>query len=460
MKWKLTLILLSTITFTWSQNWSSDFKQTLALAQEEQKPVLLYFSGSDWCIPCIELKQSIFNTDQFRSFAQEKLLLVQADFPRKRKNALPPDIQKQNEQLAEQYNPQGYFPLLVLLNKEGNLIQQLVFEHQSVEVFIQQFPTHSFSQKEIKKQGYLREFGLMGSPTQIKIVSDELEEASANLIIDSTIQEMKRIEQLISSWKSGSQTSEINRQAGITATRVNEELFDLIKRAKQISVLTQGAFDISFASMDKIWFFDGSMKVLPDSNIVAAAKAHIDYQKIELKSETLEVFLQEKGMKIGFGAIGKGYVAERAKAFLQARGIKNGLVNAGGDLTAWGKNEMGENWQVGIARPDGAEGILAKLPIQNQAIVTSGNYEKYALIDGIRYAHIIDPRTGYPATGIKSVTVVAPSAELADALATAVFVMGKEAGLHLVNQMKDIECLIIDEANQLFTSDLLDLSYE
>ena len=299
---------------------------------------------------------------------------------------------------------------------------------------------------------------LMGSRFEVTAVAEN--ELVAWEAIHAGIAEITRIEQLISSWDATSQTSEINRQAGIRAVKVDKELFDLIFRAKKISALTQGAFDISYASMDKIWKFDGSMKTMPSEAIVEKASAKINWENILLNSASTSVFLKEKGMKIGFGAMGKGYAANKAKAIMQTmKGIKGGLVNAGGDLIAWGQSSQKEGWNIKIADPKDKQKMLAYLQLENQAVVTSGDYEKYVQFDGIRYAHIIDPRTGYPTTGIKSVTIISPDSELSDALATAVFVMGKKLGLDLINEIKGVEGLIVTDEDQLLTTHNLKLNY-
>jgi thiamine biosynthesis lipoprotein len=157
-------------------------------------------------------------------------------------------------------------------------------------------------------------------------------------------------------------------------------------------------------------------------------------------------------MKIGFGAIGKGYAADKAKSLLMQMGVSAGIVNASGDMSTWGKQPDGSDWKVALTNPMDKTKGFGLLPVVDKAVVTSGNYEKYVLFDGKRYAHIIDPRTGYPSTGILSVTVFAPKAELADALATSVFVMGKETGLDRINQLPNVECIIIDDEGAVYKS--------
>ena len=165
-------------------------------------------------------------------------------------------------------------------------------------------------------------------------------------------------------------------------------------------------------------------------------------------------------MKIGFGAIGKGYAADKAKALLVNKKVKAGIINAAGDLTAWGKQPDGKDWLVAITNPLNKAKAFAWLPINNRAVVTSGNYEKFVKFNGVRYSHIIDPRTGYPTSGIVSASIFASSAELADALATAVFVMGVDVGLDFINQLKGVECIIVDEQNKLHSSENLELKIE
>lgn len=299
---------------------------------------------------------------------------------------------------------------------------------------------------------------LMGCRFEVSAIADN--DTLAWAAINVGIQEMQRIERLISSWDKNSQTSAINQNAGITPVKVDRELFHLIYRAKKISTLTQGAFDISYASMDRIWKFDGSMTEKPTQATIDKARQHINWQDIILDATQSTVFLKEKGMKIGFGAIGKGYAANRAKALMsKLQGVHGGVVNASGDLISWGTSPKSEGWTITIADPKDITKGLGYLSVQDMAVVTSGNYEKYIKFDGVRYAHIIDPRTGYPTTGVKSVTIVCPDAEVADALATSVFVLGQEKGLALINKLNHIECLIITDEDEILTSNNLKLNH-
>jgi thiamine biosynthesis lipoprotein len=297
---------------------------------------------------------------------------------------------------------------------------------------------------------------LMGSTFEITVVDDDAIRANKN--IDAAVAEIKRIERLISSWDMALQTSEINKNAGAKAVRVKKELFQLIERAKSISKLTDGAFDISYASMDRIWKFDESMGQMPSDKEIKLSVAKVGAKSIELDAKNNTVFLKKKGMKIGFGAIGKGYAADKAKTLLQERGVSAGIINASGDMNAWGSQPDGTPWRVAIRNPMNKNKVFALMPLQNKAVVTSGNYEKFVRFNGVRYAHIIDPRTGYPATELISVTVFAPKAEFADALATAVFVMGKEAGIDRINQIPNVDCIIIDHKGIISTSENIELN--
>lgn len=300
------------------------------------------------------------------------------------------------------------------------------------------------------QEPYKRTVKLMGSRFDITVVAKDPVEG--DVYIDMAISEITRIEKLISSWDPNSQTSKINRNAGIKPVQVDIELFNLIQRGIGISKLTDGAFDISFASMDKIWKFDGSMTVMPSEDSIKSSVAKVGYHNIILDKENHTVFLKLAGMKIGFGAIGKGYAADKAKELLKSKGVVAGIINASGDMNTWGKQPDVKEWKVAITNPMDKNKVFALLPITNGAVVTSGNYEKYVNFNDVRYTHIIDPRSGYPATGIISVTVFAPKAELADALATSVFVMGKEVGLNRIEQLPQVECIIIDDKGNIITS--------
>lgn len=312
--------------------------------------------------------------------------------------------------------------------------------------------TPFFYGQELHKQT----LNLMGSRFDITVVAKDSSEA-ANFI-NSAIDEISRIEKLISSWDSTSQTSKIIKNAGIKPIKVDIELYQLIERSLAISKLTDGAFDISYATMDKIWKFDGTMKTMPSEDKIKASVSKVGFQNIILNKKNQTVFLKLKGMRIGFGAIGKGYAADKAKKLLISKSVKAGIINASGDMNTWGKQPNGDEWKVAITNPLNKNKAFALLPISNKAVVTSGNYEKFVTFNGKRFSHIIDPRTGYPASNIISVSVIAPKAELADALATSIFVMGTDVGLNRINQLKNIECIIIDSKGNIHRSNNININ--
>jgi len=297
----------------------------------------------------------------------------------------------------------------------------------------------------------------MGNRFTISVVDDDAKLAEKQ--IDEAIAEVSRIENLLTTFNNESQTNQINENAGIRPVNVDKEVFDLIQRSLRISALTDGAFDISYGSIDKrFWNFDKEMTSLPNAEAAKESIKLINYQNIILDTLNLTVFLKEKGMRIGFGGIGKGYAAERAKQLLIKNGVKSGIVNAAGDLTTWGNQPNGTPWTIAIADPDTQNKAFSYINISDIAVATSGNYEKYVIIDEKKYSHTIDPKTGFPVSGIKSVTIICPNAELADAMATPITVLGVDAGLGLINQMKQIACIIIDDDNNIYTSNNINVS--
>lgn len=298
---------------------------------------------------------------------------------------------------------------------------------------------------------------LMGNRFEITVVHED--PAYAQQCIEAAITEISRIEKILTTFNENSQVNQVNSMAGIIPVKVDRELVELVKRSIVISGLTQGAFDITYGSLDKrFWNFDKDMRSLPDPETAKQLVRLINYRNIIIDDQENTVFLKEKGMRIGFGGIGKGYAAERAKQVLKEVGIVSGIVNAAGDLCAWGYQPNGQAWTIGIADPDAAQHPFSSLQLTDLAVATSGNYEKFVMIDGKKYSHTIDPKTGYPVSGIRSVTIISPNAEISDALATPVMVMGVAAGMHMIKQLPKVSCIIIDDQNKLYTSPNIKLS--
>lgn len=303
---------------------------------------------------------------------------------------------------------------------------------------------------------FQRKLTMLTSPFEVTVVAND--SVQANKYIDAAIAETSRIENLLSDWKPESQISKVNQNAGIQSIKVDDEIFELIKRAIKISILTDGAFDISYASMDNIWKFDGSMKQMPSSEAIKKSLEKVGYQKIILDENKKTILLRDIGMKLGLGGIAQGFIADKIKKLLVEMGCTSGIANVSGDISAWGKQPDGKPWTVGIVNPLNKTKAFGLLPITHGAVVTSGNYEKFVTFNNVRYSHIIDPRTGYPASKIISVTVFAPKAELADALATSIFVMGSDVGINMVDQIPNTECIIIDDEGKIYKSQNININ--
>ncbi|MEX6690571.1 FAD:protein FMN transferase [Danxiaibacter flavus] len=296
---------------------------------------------------------------------------------------------------------------------------------------------------------------LMGSRFDISIVAND--SLSAERYIDTVIGEVTRIEYLISDWKPETQISQVNSNAGIRPVKVDKEVFDLAKRAIHFSEITNGAFDISFAAMDRIWKFDGSMTEMPSPEAVKKSVEKVGYKNIILDSINSTIFLKLPGMKIGFGALGEGYAADKCREMMIVKGIKAGIVNGSGDMSTWGKQPNGKDWNIGITNPFHNDKLFAVVPLREGSVTTSGSYEKFVVFDGRRYSHIINPSTGYPVTGLSSVTVFGPGTETANGFSTSLMVLGKDKGLALLQQYPDYSCIMITDDGQVITSKNLKL---
>lgn len=310
----------------------------------------------------------------------------------------------------------------------------------------------------LSQEVFQRTFYKMGSDFELTFVATD--SIFAEEVFAISLAEIDRIENLISSWKPTSETSEVSKFSGIRPVEVSKELLGLVERANYISKLTNGAFDISYAAVDGLWNFDGREMVPPSAEEITNSIVKIGYKEIQINVERQTIFLKHPKMKIGFGAIGKGYAADRVKAILIDKGVKSGIINAAGDMSAWGTQLDGTPWKIGVINPMNKSKVFAWFDLKDNAVVTSGDYERFITMNGKRYGHIINPKTGYPSEGVVSCTVFAPKAELADALATALFVMGIEAGINFVNQLPQVEALMIDEKGKIFSSTQIDLDEE
>lgn len=296
-----------------------------------------------------------------------------------------------------------------------------------------------------------RQARLMGSAFEFVLVVDE---ASGQVLLEECVAEVKRIEDLLTEFSETSQTAMVNKAAGIAPVRVDTEVYTLLKRCHDLSIVTQGSFDVTAGVLKKLYNFKQERFIMPGKEKIRDTLARVGYEKIKFLDNN-RIFLSDPGMHIGFGAIGKGYAADRVRQMMIAREVKGGVINASGDLAVWGTREDGKPWSIGIADPENPCRSILRFPLVNAAVATSGDYERFFEFKGKRYSHTIDPATGKPVTGVKSVSVVSPSAELSDALATAVLIMGPAAGLHLIEQLPGTHALLIDEENEVRMSSRL-----
>lgn len=290
---------------------------------------------------------------------------------------------------------------------------------------------------------------LMDTFCEISCYGDSKDKSIA--AIDAAFKEMERIEHVFSKFDENSEVSKINRRSGSEKVKVNEEVFKLTEEAVYYSRVSEGAFDITVAPLMEIWGFVRKNKTMPGKETIENALKSVGYKNIELDSEELSIKFLNKGAKVDFGGIAKGYAADRAKDVLVSKGIKNGLVNLGGNIFALGSAPGKKNWKIGVYDPGNKGKLLQSFELNDRAISTSGNYERFFEIEGKRYSHIINPITGEPCHGIISVTVVADSAEQADALSTAIFVMGEGKGLNLAKSIKGIKVLILKEDGKIIS---------
>jgi len=290
----------------------------------------------------------------------------------------------------------------------------------------------------------------MGSRFEITVV--HATQKGAHEAIDAGWAEIDRVETIISSWREDSETSAINNRAGSAPVKVSQELFNLIRRSLRVSQLTNGAFDITFDTVGRHWNFKDQEAPLPDSATIERALLDTGHHHVVLDADARTVYLDRPNTRIGFGAIGKGFAANLTVIALRKNGVTGGIVNAGGDLVIFGQQEDDTPWRTGIADPLNRETVFAYLDLTDQAVVTSGDYESYIEIDGKRFSHILDPRTGYPVEELRSVTIVCPDGELADALATGISVMGISKGLALLNRLEGIEGMLVDKDGRLHFS--------
>ncbi len=284
---------------------------------------------------------------------------------------------------------------------------------------------------------------------EISCYTDDREKAIAG--IDAAFNEMKRIEKVFNKFDENSEVSKINRLAGSEKIKVTREMFQLIKDSIYYSRISGGAFDITVAPLMDIWGFVRKHGTIPDKETIDDAIKSVGYKNLELDREELSIRFLNKGTKLDFGGIAKGYAIDRAKDILASFGIKNALINLGGNIFALGNPPGEKAWKIGVEDPRSKGSLLRSFELTGQAISTSGNYERFFEMAGKRYSHIMNPLTGEPCQGIISVTIVSDSGESSDALSTAIFVMGEEKGIALSKTIKGVKVLILKEDGKIIS---------
>ncbi len=280
---------------------------------------------------------------------------------------------------------------------------------------------------------------MMGTRVEIQLWASD--EATGHKLIAAGMQEFARIEAAMSTFRDSSEISAVNREAALHAVPASAELYDLVRRSLELSVATGGAFDITFDSVGRLYDFRKGVR--PGEDAIRANLPLIDYRHVVLSDSPATIRFVTPGTRINLGGIAKGYACERVIALLRTAGVSNALANAGGDTRLLG-DRRGKPWVVGIRDPDDSNHWVTRLALDDEAISTSGDYERFFDEDGVRYHHILDPKTGRSAEGLRSVTIIGPDATLTDGLSTSVFVLGADRGLALVETMPAYGAVIID----------------
>jgi len=298
---------------------------------------------------------------------------------------------------------------------------------------------------------YQQEQSIMGTNIRVELWSDD--ETLGNKALASVMAEMRRIDALMSPYKRQSALFEVNLSAAKQPLAIDRELFLVVEQSLAISALTKGAFDISFASVGFLYDYRNAVK--PNATQTTRALSAINYQNIKLDSALQTIFFTNPKVKIDLGGIAKGYAVDNAIALLKQQGIKHALVTAGGDTKLLG-DRLGRPWMVGIQDPRNKGRQAVNLPLEDEALSTSGDYERYFEQDGVRYHHILNPKTGFSAIGVQSVSIIGPQSIMTDALSTSVFVLGVKKGLALINGIEGYGAIIVDGERKLhFSNDLM-----
>ncbi|MBK7250250.1 MAG: FAD:protein FMN transferase [Gammaproteobacteria bacterium] len=291
------------------------------------------------------------------------------------------------------------------------------------------------------------EQAIMGTRCAVELWSED--RARGQAAIEAVFTEFRRIDAAMSTFRPTSELARVNAAAAHTPVPVSRELYDLLATSIEYSRITRGAFDITYASVG--YLYDYRRHVHPDDAAIAAALPAIDYRHIELQPAGTAVRFTHPDVRIDLGGIGKGYAVDRGIAVLQAAGIERAMVNAGGDTRIIG-DRLGRPWVVGIRHPDDEHRVVLRMPVTDAAMSTSGDYERFFEEGGVRYHHILDPRTGKSASKVRSVTIIGPTATRTDALTKSIFVLGPEEGLALIESLGDVDAVVVMPSGKVLYS--------
>ena len=277
--------------------------------------------------------------------------------------------------------------------------------------------------------------------TRIYVELWDTDAAHGEASIDAVMAEMRRIDDLMSHYKPESQLSQINQHAADAPVVVDKELFDLIKLSTHYSEITEGAFDITYASVGYLYNYPHHIR--PTEEQIKAALPAVNWRNMKFDDAHHSVFFEHKGMRIDVGGIGKGYAVDRGIEILQKRGIQHAVVTAGGDSRIIGRSHGASAWLVAIRHPDDPNKVVTRIPLSDAAMSTSGDYERYFDENGVRYHHIIDPRTGHSASKVRSATIIGPTATQTDGMSKTAFVLGAEKALEIINRMPEYDAVFV-----------------
>ncbi len=309
----------------------------------------------------------------------------------------------------------------------------------------------SCTNQEKSKDSSLKSDYMMGTVIQLKAYGD-----NADQIIDESFDLISELEGKMSLNIKGSEVNQINQSSGKRPISVSEDTYQVIAGALDYAKVSGGAFDPTIGPVVQVWGIGTEKSQVPDKEELKEELKLVDYQKVELSAEDKKIFLEQENMILDVGGIAKGYAADQVMKFLKGKGVSSAYISLGGNVSVLGKKPDGSLWKVGIQNPKAKSrgDVMGIVKLADQTVVTSGNYERYFMEDGVRYHHLLDPKTGYPArNGIISSTIITDSSFTADALSTAVYILGVEEGLELIKQFDDVEAILITEDNHVYLTE-------